>query len=335
VTATVRAAVDTDADALVSLIGDAYAEYPGCVLDLPDLDADLLAPAAAAAARGGRWWVVQDAAGRIVASVGTGPRQPDGTLELKRLYVAASHRRQGLARSLVARVEAHAAGLASQTVELWSDTRFAAAHHLYERLGYLRSEHTRDLHDPSHTTEFHFSRPVRPRPARRTVRWVGPDGIDTCAITDLPDGKLLAGTVGDVRYRLEVDGDGLGRGVELEVAGRQQRVSTDGVGGWWLDGHPAPALTGCTDIALGMTPVADALAIRRGATDAALLVAHVEFRSDGSGLRLTAEPVDYRRIAGDRWERRSERSVAILTVDDEGLPVEHAAGWRRVDAEDG
>ena len=38
----------------------------------------------------------------------------------------------------------------------WSDTRFLDAHRLYERLGYVRTGETRDLHDLSNTTEFFF-----------------------------------------------------------------------------------------------------------------------------------------------------------------------------------
>ncbi|MBS3942064.1 MAG: GNAT family N-acetyltransferase, partial [Actinobacteria bacterium] len=111
---------DDDGPRLVALIGAAYAEYPGCVLDLPDLDADLPVPETTAARRGGRWWVIEDA-DRIVASVGTGAPD-DGAVELKRLYVAASHRRRGLAAALVERVEAQAAGIGCGTVVLWSDT---------------------------------------------------------------------------------------------------------------------------------------------------------------------------------------------------------------------
>lgn len=152
-----RQAVDADADGLIALVGAAYAEYPGCVLDLPGIDADLLCPATAAEAAGGRWWVVEGAGG-IVATIGAGPRDEQGDVELKRLYVAAAHRRRGLAASLVARVEEHAADLSARRVVLWSDTRFADAHRLYQRLGFVDTGRRRDLHDPSRTTEINFAR---------------------------------------------------------------------------------------------------------------------------------------------------------------------------------
>lgn len=152
---------DADAAELIALIGAAYDEYEGCVLDLPGIDADLEAPATAAVASGGRWWVVdrldRDGQPRVVASVGCGP-VADGVAELKRLYVATEHRRQGLATALVVTVEGHAIADGATAVELWSDTRFHAAHRRYHALGYRETGETRHLHDPSDTTELRFVR---------------------------------------------------------------------------------------------------------------------------------------------------------------------------------
>lgn len=148
---------DDDADGMIALVEAAYDEYPGCVLDLPGIDADLVAPATSAREADVVMWVVTDA-GRVVGSVGAGPRAPEGEVELKRLYVAASHRRRGLAAGLVELVEQRARELAATHVELWSDTRFADAHRLYERLGYRPTGRTRHLGDPSDTTEYHFRR---------------------------------------------------------------------------------------------------------------------------------------------------------------------------------
>lgn len=172
-----RPVTDADADGLIELIAAAYAEHPGCVLDLPGIDADLAAPATAAARTGSRWWVVEDD-GRIVAGIGAGPLSPDGLVELKRLYVAKSHRRRGVAAALVGLVEQRARDVGARAVELWSDTRFADAHRLYGRLGYIATGEQRDLHDPSHTTEQRFVRglsaPVEP--AGASSRRDGTDG---------------------------------------------------------------------------------------------------------------------------------------------------------------
>jgi GNAT superfamily N-acetyltransferase len=148
---------DDDAADLIALIAAVYAEYPGCVLDLPGVDADLVAPATEAARRDGPWWVLEHD-GRIVGSIGAGPLRPDGHLELKRLYLAPEVRGRGLATALVRHVEAHAASVGASAVDLWSDTRFTSAHTRYEALGYRPTGETRDLHDPSHTTEYRFVR---------------------------------------------------------------------------------------------------------------------------------------------------------------------------------
>ena len=155
------AAGDADAGGLVRLVGGCFAEYPGCVLDLPDLDADLLAWGSALRASHGAGWVVRDGRGELVASVGVAPSGAD-SCELKRLYVDEVARRRGLGAALVAVVEAWAREHGADRVELWSDTRFTDAHRLYERLGYADTGARRDLHDPSHTTELHMARTLPP-----------------------------------------------------------------------------------------------------------------------------------------------------------------------------
>lgn len=155
---TVRRLTDEDAPAVIDLIGSVYAEYAGCVLDLPGVDADLPTLASSWAAVGGFGWVVLDATD-VVACVGLAPAVLDGRVgaELKRLYVAWSHRRRGLGAALVSLVESTAReAFDAEAIELWSDTRFTDAHRLYERCGFQRQSETRELHDPSNTTEFRF-----------------------------------------------------------------------------------------------------------------------------------------------------------------------------------
>ena len=151
-----RAVRDDDAAALIALVGAAFEEHPGCVLDLAGIDADLAAPATSASASGTAWWVLPGSDG-LDATVGCGPVVA-GVAELKRLYVAAHARRRGLASALVATVEAYAADVGATQVELWTDTRFTDAHALYGRLGYRPTGEDRDLHDPSATTEWRFVR---------------------------------------------------------------------------------------------------------------------------------------------------------------------------------
>jgi putative acetyltransferase len=161
---TVREVADADAPALIALIGGCYAEYPGCVLDLPGVDADLCKPATVFGALGGQLWVVSEGSSGLIACVGLAPAHapptPWSTAELKRLYVAASHRRRGLARALCLAVENAARAQGATSLELWSDSRFTSAHALYESMGYARLPEQRALHDPSQTVEFSYLKPL-------------------------------------------------------------------------------------------------------------------------------------------------------------------------------
>lgn len=160
---TIREARDADADGLIALIGACWAEYPGCILDVDGEVPELRTIATAFSRRGGRFWV-GEAAGRVVASVGILPACRDAGCadgaELCKLYVDRAQRRSGLGARLVALIEAEAAARGAAFVELWTDTRFADAHRLYERLGYVRSPGWRALHDLSNTLEYRYSKPL-------------------------------------------------------------------------------------------------------------------------------------------------------------------------------
>lgn len=188
-----RPVADEDGAGLVRLIGGCWAEYPGCVLDVPGEEPWLLAPATAYAGTGGGFWVVPGTSGAIRACVGWRPaaavaERPAGVApgvapaavaagvapgaavagvapaaELKSLYVAADDRRQGWGRVLVRLVERAAAESGHRKVVLWSDTRFEAAHAFYTRLGYRRTGAQRELHDLSGTREYEFVRALGDR----------------------------------------------------------------------------------------------------------------------------------------------------------------------------
>lgn len=150
----IRDGNDTDSWDLIGLIAACWAEYPGCVLDVHGEEPWLLTPATTLAAQGGRLWVAESER-RVVACVALRPARGGG-VELKSLYVARSVRRAGLGSRLVALVEAEAARRGASAIELWSDTRFTNAHALYQRLGYERDPHTRDLHDRSRSVEYGY-----------------------------------------------------------------------------------------------------------------------------------------------------------------------------------
>jgi putative acetyltransferase len=325
-----RPVTDDDAEAVIALISAAYDEHPGCVLDLPGVDDDLPAPATAAARRGGRWWVVEDE-GRIVASVGTGPVTGEGSLELKRLYVTPSHRGRGIATALIRRVEAHAAGLGAQVVELWSDTRFTDAHLLYDRRGYTDTGARRQLHDPSDTTEIHLHRTIDPASPRRRVRWEGPFGGETSTLVHLPDGVALHGEVPDLdlTYTVEVDAAWRSRTAAVREAAGTRRLASDGRGRWWVDGREAGDLAGCTAVDLEASPVTNTLPVRQltaeGAVARQLTAAWIRV----PGPAVIASEQRYERLGPRRWRYSSGSFQAELAVDDDGLVTSYGDVWRR------
>lgn len=147
----VRPATDDDAAGVINLIARVFAEYPGCVLDVDREEPELRTPASSF----DRFWVVEEN-GTIVGCIACALH--GDSCELKKLYVDEAARGRGLARQLVDLVENTAREHDARLIELWSDTRFVTAHAVYERLGYQASGRTRDLHDLSRTTEYHFTK---------------------------------------------------------------------------------------------------------------------------------------------------------------------------------
>jgi len=152
----IREARDTDAEGVIAVIARVYAEYPGCVLDVEREEPALKAPASSF----DRFWVVEEG-GRVGGCIGLALGDP---AELKKLYLDAQLRGQGLGRQLIALVEETARAGGAGRIELWSDTRFTTAHAVYERCGYTKTGRTRDLHDLSNTTEYHFEKDLTSPP---------------------------------------------------------------------------------------------------------------------------------------------------------------------------
>lgn len=164
-TPTIRPATDADSGQVVSLIAACWVQYPGNILDIAEEELGLCAVASNYAARQGRLWVATlnfPQAEWITGCVGVVPTpyNPQAQAELVKMYVHPRLRRQGLARRLAALPEAAAREWGAHTIDLWSDTRFAEAHAFYQALGYTQTGETRDLHDLSHSTEYHFIKPL-------------------------------------------------------------------------------------------------------------------------------------------------------------------------------
>ncbi|HSK38873.1 MAG TPA: GNAT family N-acetyltransferase [Arenibaculum sp.] len=155
---TVRAAVDDDAGALIRIIEAAYAEYPGCMLDVDAEEPELRAIASAYAEAGGFFWVAERERGPV-GMVGCRPLSPSpsGDWELCKLYVDRTARGEGIGSMLVNLVAETAERAGGIGVQLWTDTRFTNAHRLYERLGFVRQPGTRSLGDLSRSVEYRYA----------------------------------------------------------------------------------------------------------------------------------------------------------------------------------
>ena len=160
----VRPGQDSDSWDLIGLVAECWADYAGCIMDVHGEMPEMLAPASHYASHGGRLWVASRA-GRTVGSVALAPGDEPDRVGLQKLYVAHPARGKGLGATLIGVVEDEARRLGAGAVEIWTDTRFEAAHRLYERLGYVRSPNTRELHDLSRSVEYHYRRELD-RPAR-------------------------------------------------------------------------------------------------------------------------------------------------------------------------
>ena len=78
-----------------------------------------------------------------------------------RMIVRCIERGQGLARRLMALVEAQAEATNAAVIDLWTDIRFTTAHGFYESLGYQRRPGTRRLKDASSSIEINYVKQLR------------------------------------------------------------------------------------------------------------------------------------------------------------------------------
>lgn len=153
-----RPATASDAAAIIALIESCWSEYPNLVLDIDADMPELRAPAAHFAARGGMLWVAEDG-GKLIGSVAAAALAAE-EWEIAKMYVARAWRGTGLAARLLRLAEDRARAGGARRIQLWSDTRFAAAHRFYEKHGYVRSGPMRALNDTQNSLEFGFAKPL-------------------------------------------------------------------------------------------------------------------------------------------------------------------------------
>jgi putative acetyltransferase len=149
----IRPALPGESAAFVGIIEAVFREY-GFVFEardeVPDiLDLDRVYDGISAA------FFAAEAGGSPVATIGVKLRGE--AAEILRLYVLPAWRRRGLARRLCDEAIAWARGRGARRIELWSDTRFTAAHELYRGMGFTQ-EGRRSLDDANRSEEFRFYR---------------------------------------------------------------------------------------------------------------------------------------------------------------------------------
>ena len=150
-----RSVRDSDSTAVIKLIGDVFAEYPGVILLVDEELPDLNCPATAFEKKNGEFFVVEREK-EIIACVAYSIDSNRMSAELCRLYVQKKCRKEGLGGELVAHVERIVKRKHAQSLELWTDIRFKDAHRFYQRLGYSKQRETRALGDVSGTIEFEY-----------------------------------------------------------------------------------------------------------------------------------------------------------------------------------
>lgn len=94
-----------------------------------------------APARGRGFWLALSPEGGLLGTFGLQPAA-EGSVELRRMYVAPDARRRGVARTMLARGEAFCAGWGMRRLFLTTSTLNRAAIELYRSAGFRESEYT-------------------------------------------------------------------------------------------------------------------------------------------------------------------------------------------------
>jgi GNAT superfamily N-acetyltransferase len=151
---TIARASAAEVPAVISLIGRVYNEY-GFIFEPAEELPDLLAFARHYCVPHGAFFILRDNEG-VVGSLGI-ERREGHVAELHRLYLEAALRGRGLGQALVETAIAWCRAEGIRHLLLGSDTRFARAHTLYDRLGFQRTGE-RALHDTNQSREYRYER---------------------------------------------------------------------------------------------------------------------------------------------------------------------------------
>lgn len=181
---------------------------------------------------------------------------------------------------------------------------------------------------------------------KRAVVWKNLliDVRDYCGLWQTAEGWLLMGTVVGVlkdqllaSYEIHCDENWPTHRVQVErTIGSDVKIlslSVESRGAWRSMGQELPALAGCDDVDLAVTPATNTVAIRRlnlqVGSSASIIAAWVKFPD------LTVQPPSqrYTRVAKDTYRYASNTGFsAEIVVDDLGLVTAYPGGWERIAA---
>jgi uncharacterized protein len=167
-------------------------------------------------------------------------------------------------------------------------------------------------------------------------------GFEDLRLEESPDGARLDGWALAVfeaaplrvAYEIRCDAAWRVRSAHITCDDRHLSVQSDGEGRWRHgDGQELPALDGCTDVDLQLTPATNTLPIRRlglkPGEQGEILAAYIAFPS----LAVRPAAQRYTRLAdlGGRQRYRYESATfqADLAVDAHGLVLDYPGYWRR------
>lgn len=136
--ATLRPATEHDLPRVREIVRGVLVEH-GLAPDPTTTDRDLADIQASYRDPGGLFDVLEDAAGRIVGTVGLCPLDQN-RCELRKMYLVPEARGRGLGKRLLEHALARARALGFSRVELETATVLVAARRLYESYGFRRIE---------------------------------------------------------------------------------------------------------------------------------------------------------------------------------------------------
>jgi uncharacterized protein len=189
--------------------------------------------------------------------------------------------------------------------------------------------------------------PHEDRTLVRTINWllVADSGSERADLWQDRDGWAIEGTVNAfveepirVAYAVRCSPDWKTRAVTVNESRQDGERSFELVANderrWWMDGEPVPALEGCVDVDLGVTPSTNTLPIRRLGLEvgesAEIDAAWIRFPE----LDVVRASQRYTRLSDRHYLYQSKSFQAEIDVDDLGLVVTYAGIWKR-DGDDG